>query len=125
MTRINCVPVGTLSDKHLGAEYRELPRIYGLVRATIARGATPANYAHHTHYTLGKGHCLFFYTRLAWLDQRFREIARECDGRGRRVSFPAPPSIGIPEAWFGWWEPTEEALRVNAQRIAERTRAII
>lgn len=28
MTRINVVPVSELVDKHLVAEYRELPRIY-------------------------------------------------------------------------------------------------
>jgi len=31
MTRINCAPKKELSDKHLAAEYRELPRIFGLV----------------------------------------------------------------------------------------------
>lgn len=29
MTRINVVPVTELTDKHLLAEYRELPRIFG------------------------------------------------------------------------------------------------
>lgn len=32
MTRINVIPVQLLSDQHLGAEYRELPRVFGAVR---------------------------------------------------------------------------------------------
>ena len=32
MTRINCVPVEELTDKHLGAEYRELPRLFGQIQ---------------------------------------------------------------------------------------------
>jgi hypothetical protein len=38
MTRINCIDPALLSDKHLGAEYRELPRIFNLVRDAIKRG---------------------------------------------------------------------------------------
>ena len=31
MTRINCVPVTELHDRHLVAEYRELPRCFALM----------------------------------------------------------------------------------------------
>ena len=41
MTRINCVPPSELTVQHLVAEYRELPRIFALVRAAIARGERP------------------------------------------------------------------------------------
>ena len=33
MTRINCVPVEELHQKHLVAEYRELPRVFRLAEA--------------------------------------------------------------------------------------------
>lgn len=41
MTRINVIEPSRLSDQHLGAEYRELPRVFGLVRDAIARGERP------------------------------------------------------------------------------------
>ncbi|MBP7000765.1 pyrimidine dimer DNA glycosylase/endonuclease V [Amaricoccus sp.] len=41
MTRINVVPPEELSRAHLVAEYRELPRVFGMVRAMIARGLDP------------------------------------------------------------------------------------
>lgn len=41
MTRVNVVDPSLLSDKHLGAEYRELPRVFGEVKRKIAMGAKP------------------------------------------------------------------------------------
>ena len=41
MTRINGIPPQELTGPHLVAEYRELPRIFALVRAAAARGARP------------------------------------------------------------------------------------
>lgn len=63
MTRINCVPVQELSGPHLVAEYRELPRVFALVRKAALRGS----FSQPETYTLGKGHVLFFYTRLEYL----------------------------------------------------------
>lgn len=60
MTRINCIPPRELSREHLIAEYRELPRIFALVRAAIARGESPDDPRNPTSYTLGAGHVRFF-----------------------------------------------------------------
>lgn len=38
MTRINLIPPSELHYKHLVAEYRELPRVFGLVRRAQANG---------------------------------------------------------------------------------------
>lgn len=35
MTRINLLPASELTDQHLIAEYRELPRIFTIVRTKI------------------------------------------------------------------------------------------
>ena len=78
MTRINCVPVQELTDAHLGAEYRELPRIFALARAAYLRGELPTDPRNPTEYTLGKGHVRFFYARLGWLRKRFLELVAEC-----------------------------------------------
>ena len=78
MTRINCVPVEELHQKHLVAEYRELPRVFKLAEAAAKRGghSAPAN------YTLGAGHVKFFYTHLGYCQQRFKQLVAEMVRRG-------------------------------------------
>ena len=39
MTRINLLPPSQLADQHLIAEWRELPRIFGLVKKKLAEEA--------------------------------------------------------------------------------------
>lgn len=89
MTRINCVPPAELCGKHLVAEYRELPRVFALVRAAIARRE---RFVHVDRYTLGKGHVRFFYTRLAWLAGRQAALIAEMVHRGYSPSF-RPPAL--------------------------------
>lgn len=120
MTRINCVPVQELSGPHLVAEYRELPRVFALAQKAAARAALVQPGA----YTLGKGHLLFFYTRLGYLTRRHAELIDEMKRRGykpaftgvRREDFP-----DIPDAYWGNWTPTAEALSLNRQRIKDRS----
>lgn len=119
MTRINCIPTRELTDKHLGAEYRELPRVFGLVRKAIHRGEKP-NPDEIPKYTLGAGHCRFFYPRLNYLAIRYADLVAECRRRGRVVNHPKLPTSGIPGVWFGNWHPTSEAKKINRARIAER-----
>lgn len=120
MTRINCVPPSELTRQHLVAEYRELPRVFGLVRAAIDRGETPTP---APAYTLGKGHVRFFYTRLAWLARRQAALIAEMQRRGYAPAYGAPTLDDFPQEWCGDWDPPAEALRVNRARIAERVRA--
>ena len=76
MTRINCVPVRELSDKHLLAEYREITRVSKLSR-------TLADYG---QYTMGAGHVKFFYDKGAYLLRRTDNLYWECRRRGFQVS---------------------------------------
>lgn len=124
MTRINLVPPAELSDKHLGAEYRELPRIFTLVRKAQDRGEYPGDKRNPTEYTLGAGHCRFFYPRLGFLVQRYKQLVAECQARGRQVSYPDPEIFldGINYMWFDDYTPTAEAIAINRQRIKERTK---
>lgn len=120
MTRINCVPVQELSGPHLVAEYRELPRVFALAEKAAARGG----FVQPDKYTLGKGHVIFFYTRLGYLAERQRSLVNEMKRRGykpaysgiERAQFP-----GIPDAYWAHWTPTPEALALNRARIAERS----
>lgn len=119
MTRINCIPVEELSRQHLVAEYRELPRVFALAKKAAERGALrgPAD------YTLGKGHLLFFYTRLEYLARRHRQLVAEMKRRGYQPSFDgvsrqAHPDI--PDVCWGDWTPDERAMQINRERIRER-----
>ncbi|MBO1111755.1 pyrimidine dimer DNA glycosylase/endonuclease V [Bordetella petrii] len=119
MTRINCVPVEELTRQHLVAEYRELPRVFALARKACERGPVSSP----TDYTLGKGHLLFFYTRLGYLARRHGELVREMQRRGYQPAFLAPLAevhADIPAALWGDWTPTPQALAMNRRRIAER-----
>jgi deoxyribonuclease (pyrimidine dimer) len=114
------VPVEELSDKHLGAEYRELPRVFALAQAAYLRGEDPDQYPQE--YVLGPGHVKFFYNKLGYLTNRYDQIVEECVKRGRAVNFPHSPDIRdlMPTTWWQFWEPTPEALALNRQRIADR-----
>lgn len=122
MTRINVVLPSRLSDKHLGAEYRELPRVFDLVRRAAARGERPSDPRNPLEYKLGQGHVRFFYPRLGFIWARYRALCRECLARGRRVNYGNPEDLrhDIPQEWFGQWTPTPEAIRLNEARILER-----
>lgn len=122
MTRINCVPVDELSGPHLVAEYRELPRVFALAEKAAKR----ANLNQPDSYTLGKGHLLFFYTRLGYLARRHGELILEMKRRGYKPSFSGlrrQDFPGIPDQFWSDWQPTPQALRLNRQRIKERSDA--
>lgn len=122
MTRINCIPPADLTTPHLVAEYRELPRVFGLVRAAIARGETPDDPRNPSGYRLGAGHVRFFYPRLGYLARRQASLVAEMQARGHAPSFTEPAALlrGIPPEWTGDWQPDEAAMSLNRARIAER-----
>ncbi|MGG4774157.1 pyrimidine dimer DNA glycosylase/endonuclease V [Paenalcaligenes sp. Me52] len=122
MTRINCVPVEELSGPHLVAEYRELPRVFALAEKSTKR----TKLLQPDTYTLGKGHVLFFYTRLGYLQKRHAALIAEMKKRGYNPSFTGIERKDfplIPDHYWNDWTPTEEALTINRQRIQERERA--
>lgn len=123
MTRINCVPVNELTDKHLGAEYRELPRVFGLAYAAYKRGEDPSKYPQE--YLLGPGHVKFFYTRLWWLECRFLELVAECHKRGRKTTYTGIPVMPrMPQSWWRDWKPDDAALALNRARIRARLEGV-
>ena len=75
MTRINLVHPSELHRKHLVAEFRELPRVFSLARK--------AQYDMHkrsqpNEYTLGKGHVIFWYTRLQYRQTATTNSVQKC-----------------------------------------------
>lgn len=124
MTRINCIPVEELTDKHLLAEYRELPRLFALVLQAQQRGEVISDKRNPTKYVLGAGHVRFFYPRLGYISKRFHELVAACKDRGWNINHDKLPDNHrfIEKAWFGDWTPTKEAIELNRERINLRLR---
>ncbi len=114
MTRINVVPVSELCNSHILAEHRELVRIPN----TINSGKAKLTGVYPNEYTLGKGHVVFFYPRLKWLHNRYKEVYEECKARGFNVTWMWPESV--PERLYNDWEVTQEALDISRERIQDR-----
>lgn len=122
MTRINVVAVEDLHVKHLVAEYREITRPFGKVRARQAKGQRPSNVKIPVAYTLGTGHETFFFDKLGYLLQRYAQLVTEMKRRGYN---PNPVAVhqltnGIDTVWMGQYTPTPHAVEINRQRIKER-----
>ena len=128
MTRINVVPVEELTDKHLRAEYREITRVFTLVKKAVGNDHTPGSVDIPKDYVLGPGHVKFFYNKLLYVKKRYEELYEELKRRGGgpsaelRTMIVTSAMINIPKGWWNDYTPTEVALRLNRQRIAERIR---
>ncbi|AAP96504.1 deoxyribonuclease [[Haemophilus] ducreyi] len=115
MTRINLVPPAELCDQHLLAEHRELTRIPN----TIAKGKFKLA-GQPSDYKLGEGHVRFFFNKLAFLKQRYDALHEECLARGFNVQYFWTEDLPQDPALWLDYQPTENALKINRARIAER-----
>lgn len=80
MTRINsAINPKHLTDQHLIAELRELPRIFTLVQKRIDSNKEFNDIP--TVFTLGSGHCKFFYDKLNFLAIRYISLLAEYESR--------------------------------------------
>lgn len=123
MTRINVVPVTELCDQHLLAEYRELPRVFGLVHKAQDQCYMPCELDLPDTYLLGTGHVKFFYDKLLWLSWRHIALVNEIERRGFTANFTQNLRVVHEDLYDHWWNdytPTPEALALNRARIAER-----
>jgi deoxyribonuclease (pyrimidine dimer) len=107
------------------AEYRELPRIFGNVRNAVAKKKQVNDISQPLKYTMGRGHMLFFYSRLRWCLNRQKLLIEECLRRGFKIVHTNPDNLieGIPEEWCGDWTADLDAVCVNMKRILERENA--
>lgn len=119
MTRINCIPVDELTIEHLKAEYRELPRVYGYVKARVAKGQTPEDVKIPKQYTLGTGHVTFFYDKLDWINNRYLEICNRLRNMGVNIQYGDLTYLvdAIPQEWFGNYWADCKAMDTNRERI--------
>lgn len=121
MTRINLVLVQELSDKHLLAEYRELPRILGNVREHLNKGKTIKDVLIPKSFVLGQGHMKFFYNKLNFLKKRHACIVKECLNRNMNIKFTEPLDISeFDSEWCGDYTPCESEIDLSKSRINDR-----
>lgn len=119
MTRINVIEPERLTDQHLIAEYRELPRVFPLAAAWWDRGGDTEI---PDTYRLGKGHVTFFYMRLPYLRRRHVAIIRECWARGFDVKNDQPLLLPRDAAVYCVepWRPTPADRAVNLARLRDK-----
>ena len=114
MTRINLTPVVELSDQHLIAEYRELPRMGSFEEKTIKlQGDIPVT------FTLNKGHMTFFLDKARFLEKRHKEIVEECLRREINIKNTQPFRM---KGRFKQkeWVPNDHEIQISRKRIEER-----
>lgn len=116
MTRINTIPPAALTDQHILAEYRELPRIFALVAAAIRANKSLEG---PVRYTMGAGHVRFFYTRTDYLSARQTALIAELLSRGCNLTHREAP---VPITFSGW-APDAADIEVNLARLRERLKA--
>jgi deoxyribonuclease (pyrimidine dimer) len=127
MTRINVVPVEQLTRPHLLAEYREITRLPNNLRKSLSRKGKPFSTNEiPPKYTLGTGHVKFFYNKFGYLKQRFEQLVTEMIRRGYSPKFTDSSIFdGFESVFNGDYTPTDEAVKINQDRINERLRGIL
>jgi deoxyribonuclease (pyrimidine dimer) len=118
MTRINLTLVSELTDQHLIAEYRELPRAFGDVRERIAKGKGFKDVP--KDFRLGSGHVKFFYDKIEFLRKRQLTIIEECHKRGIKIQHTEVDVSDIPSWLMNDFEPSEADIALSQSRLDER-----
>lgn len=123
MTRINsAIDPRNLTDQHLIAELRELPRIFTAVNKRIEKGKLFDDIPEK--FTLGTGHTKFFYDKLSFLHLRHIKLRLEYLRR-----FDKEWSLKPSSEWFKKWEDlylyknytsTQEEKQLLIDRISTR-----
>ena len=120
MTRINLVPVTVLHDKHLIAEYHELPRAITLAHRSWEKGL-PLNVPRT--YRMGTGHVKFFYNKMPFLLGRMEFLRRELKSRGVNLTenkwYETVANL-LPLEYHTIWLPNNIDIEISVNRLLER-----
>lgn len=129
MTRINLVDPQHLTNSHLMAEYRELPRIFTAMHKHADSGKSPADFDIPDTYKLGKGHVTFFYNKLRWLQSRYTWLHAELSLRKFNIDHSLYDEIvrsayTLLDTQWGlqsiYYEPKPEEVYINMARLVKR-----
>lgn len=123
MTRINVVNPSELSQQHLCAEYREIARLPGNLKAWLNRKSKKPCFSEiPSQYVLGTGHVKFFFNKMKFLESRFEAIVAEMIRRGYNPKYTDSSIFKTSETFYKDYAPTQEAVELNRERIRERTK---
>ena len=118
MTRINLVSPESLTDQHLMAEYRELPRVFGAVRKRLSENK-PFDDIPST-FRLGSGHVKFFYDKIQFLYLRQVDIINECLKRNIKISITDVDVTDIPVNLLNDYSPSSADINLSRSRLDEK-----
>jgi len=122
MTRINLVVPKELTDQHLKAEIRELPRIFSL----ILKKSKNKTINFPTSYRLGTGHVIFFYNKLQWLHYRYLQLLAEAKERKFKVdekiveSYLTKIETLSKTSYYNNWTFNSFELELSRERLKEK-----
>lgn len=114
MTRINLVEPRKLTDQHLLAEYRELPRVFWLVRKKIQENK---EVIHWNKFTMWTWHVIFFYNKLLFLEKRFKSLVLECEKRGFNIKYSNYDISDIPDEFKKDYIPNTTDIKISKERL--------
>ena len=113
MTRINAsIKPIELTNAHLLAEIRELPRILNTVKSGKAKIENKTD-----TFKLGSNHTTFFYGRLKYLVNRHKNLVNEAKVRGFNIMDYSESYKDIPPHLFNDWRETKEDRELLKERI--------
>lgn len=119
MTRINsAMPPAKLTDQHLLAELRELPRIFTLVKKRIDQRKKFNDIPEE--FTLNTGHVKFFYNKLDFLHNRHMMLRAEYSKRFLK-NYP----IKVSEYIKGYEEKITRLYLYQEYRSTEKERLLL
>lgn len=127
MTRINVIDVTLLTDQHLFAEYREITRLFALVKQACDK------YSHEQilakippTYRMRTGHVLFFYDKLDFIEKRYFALRDEVVKRGFNVTLKddiVEFRHAIDPVFYQNFLPNQTEMAVNIERLLEKIHA--
>lgn len=118
VTRINLVDPKVLSDQHLFAEWREMPRVATELRKRLVKGPFVQTL---DSYRMGTGHMLFFYDKMGFLEKRYRKIVRELKRRNYSFTeYEDNPFSGFDEQYSKPYRPSIEEVNTSKKRLVEK-----
>lgn len=126
MTRINLIPIDELERDFIRGEYKEIVRIFNLVKNAQRKGKTPEDIDIPKQYKLGTGHVKFFYNKLLFIVERYESLSDTMLSFGYKVNPINRKDLleGIDNHWINGYTPSEEEIEISRQRIIERRKEL-
>lgn len=119
--RINVVPVESLSDAHLRAEYREIMMMPSYYKRSLESKEGIVDKDIPTKYTLNEGHAKFFYRKYGYVVRRLMQLEEEMKKRGFKTREESDLQVSQVEVRRrAEYFPTAEDYILNIERILER-----